>query len=143
MISSLLASKSVVNIQFYFNFSRHIQSIQTLAIVLCILEYFYISLQSIAFKPFKKNHLDFLLSYRENNCCVFFDFCLFSHPQNKLMKTIRFFRSFLTAILKLCALKRTHLISSLCYPEQYGFTPPAKTRMVVQLVRIRYCRLLS
>ena len=51
-----------------------------------------------------------------------------SLPQNQLMKTIRFFRSSLTAIFKLCALKRTHLISSLCYPEQYGFTPPRKNK---------------
>ncbi len=51
-----------------------------------------------------------------------------SLPQNQLMKTIRFFRSSLTAIFKLCALKRTQLMNSLCYPEQYGFTPPAKAR---------------
>ncbi len=51
-----------------------------------------------------------------------------SLPQNQLMKTIRFFRSSLTAIFKLCALKRTQLMNSLWYPEQYGFTPPGKAR---------------
>ena len=46
------------------------------------------------------------------------------------MKTSRFFNTFLPAIVQLSALKLTRMISLLFYPQQRGFIPPCKGKLV-------------
>jgi hypothetical protein len=46
------------------------------------------------------------------------------------MKTSRFFNTFLPAIVQLSALKLTRMISLLFYPQQRGFTPRSRGKLV-------------
>ena len=46
------------------------------------------------------------------------------------MKTSRFFNTFLPAIVQRSALKLTRMISLLFYPQQRGFIPPCKGKLV-------------
>jgi len=72
------------------------------------------------------NHIkifNFFIVKSQKICCVLCLLGLYLKPQNQLMKTIRFFRSFLTALFKLCALKLTQVVSLLSFIDKHDFSP--------------------